>query len=229
MEAVNQLPLPQAIHLNEPRSSSQRINSVVASESSKASTRGNQSRFGREAEREPSRLALANSDILVRLVGYRHAKCALQYFLCYLLSSSVTILVCLRLFKMCDGWQTERRPGREGRTSEESRARGRTGASLDTCGFYYRTRLGKWMEFQRGSTSCTIKFNQVMSPLANSDCTPVLIGSISLGLIQLIVIGLDIANKVDWLNDSHWPIYLPFLQFAFVALLMQYILGRVSD
>lgn len=76
------------------------------------------------------------------------------------------------------------------------------------------------------------------------DCTPVLIGSISLGLIQLIVIGLDVAARVDWFsptselgatsptaqlqNESRWPIYLPFLQFAFVSLLMQYILSRVS-
>lgn len=61
------------------------------------------------------------------------------------------------------------------------------------------------------------------------DCKPVLIGSISLGLIQLIVIGLDIANNVDWLTgDTRWPIYLPFLQFIFVSLLMQYILARVS-
>lgn len=63
------------------------------------------------------------------------------------------------------------------------------------------------------------------------DCTPVLIGSISLGLIQLIVIGLDVANNIDWLSGDgrHWTtIYLPFLQFAFVSLLMQFILGKVK-
>lgn len=66
------------------------------------------------------------------------------------------------------------------------------------------------------------------------DCTPVLVGSISLGLIQLIVIGLDIASKTDWIGSSNsggggsWPIYLPFLQFAFVSLLMQYILSKVG-
>lgn len=61
------------------------------------------------------------------------------------------------------------------------------------------------------------------------DCTPVLIGSISLGLIQLIVIGLEVATNVDLLSENRWPLYLPLLQFAFVSLLMQYILGKVSN
>lgn len=83
-----------------------------------------------------------------------------------------------------------------------------------------------------------------------------LIGSVSLGLIQLIVIGLDIVDSIDWLaagsalvapgdnkpasfdtGDSSGggsqpnylrQIYLPLLQFGFVSLLMQFILARVS-
>lgn len=65
--------------------------------------------------------------------------------------------------------------------------------------------------------------------LIEPDCTPVLIGSISLGLIQLIVIGLEVATNVDLLSENRWPLYLPLLQFAFVSLLMQYILGKVSN
>lgn len=67
-----------------------------------------------------------------------------------------------------------------------------------------------------------------------------LIGSISLGLIQLIVVGLDIADNLDWLAAAagagagaaglarQWPILLPLLQFCFVSLLMQFILAQVS-
>lgn len=84
-----------------------------------------------------------------------------------------------------------------------------------------------------------------------------LIGSVSLGLIQLIVIGLEIVDSIDWLAaggsalvaaNDHNPsspdtgsssssggqanylrqIYLPLLQFGFVSLLMQFILARVS-
>lgn len=168
----------------------------------------------------PSFLGAHNSnqnqqDILVRLVGRRHAKSALQYFLCYLLSSSVTLLIGLWLWRVVC-------PQAAGVLAVHS---GTGGLEAD-----------------------------------HQDCTPVLIGSISLGLIQLIVIGLDIANNVDWLLSSaggsggsggagganptgdfdwaaqqtrrpsgqHWPIYLPFLQFLFVSLLMQYILARVS-
>lgn len=41
-----------------------------------------------------------NSDVLVRLVGRSHAKNALQYFSCYLMSSSITILLCLWLSRL---------------------------------------------------------------------------------------------------------------------------------
>lgn len=80
-----------------------------------------------------------NTDILVRLVGYWHARCAILYFLCYLLSSSVTMLIGIRLLRFC-GWHSC--------CSAETQLQPE--ANLDTCeastayGFYYRTRLGEF-------------------------------------------------------------------------------------
>lgn len=151
-----------------------------------------------------NQLAGANPDILVRLVGPLHAKCALQYFLCYLLSSSVAVLVFLWLLRLCPAIELGKGAGRRA-----------PDASAPCPG----PEAGRRAAHHQG-------------PGARQDCTPVLIGSISLGLIQLIVVGLDIANHVDWLssgdNGCQWPIYLPFLQFVFVSLLMQYVLTRVS-
>lgn len=41
-----------------------------------------------------------SSDILVRLVGRQHAKCALLYFSCYLLASSILVLILLWLLRL---------------------------------------------------------------------------------------------------------------------------------
>lgn len=243
----NQLPVPLMLQMAnnwQARSDGQLISSVVATPNTANRSSGvglNRrhagSRLGRRelprvaGERWPHQQPAA--DILVRLVGHWHAKCALQYLLCYLLASSVTILVCLRLFRMCT-WQRLR-----ARACAYSGRSGLGSASAPTDpashGFYYRTRLGEF----RGSWNCSSRRSEPEAnrktrslspqlPIDGSDCTPVLIGSISLGLIQLIVIGLEIATNVDWLGESGWPLYLPLLQFAFVSLLMQYILGKVS-
>lgn len=102
----------------------------------------------------------ANTDILVRLVGHWHAKCALQYFLCYLLSSSITILICLRLARMCSWKKCElfglslcshklgqkfdgKDVSQNHRAHTENTFNGKHNLNSTNCGFYYRTRLGE--------------------------------------------------------------------------------------
>lgn len=106
----------------------------------------NQSHIGRQQQRQQQQfssdlpiIALSNSDILVRLVGYFHARCALHYFLCYLLSSSVSILICLRLFRMCN-WQRNH-TCQGGSLTKHSTSQD---TDFTSYGFYYRTRLGKF-------------------------------------------------------------------------------------
>lgn len=136
-----------------------------------------------------------SSDLLVQILGEWHARRALHYMLAYMLTSSIILLIVIRLMRVCHKGERSSRDF----ASRSEHAHGFT-ASLG--GFRHWTRL---------------------------DCTPVLIGSIALGLVQLIVLGLDIASNVDWLGTSQrWPLYLPFLHLAFVSLLMQFILGKVS-
>lgn len=108
------------------------VGSVVASGGgggpAESNSSGHRWRPGREAGEPPAAL---QADILARLVGHWHARCALHYFLCYLLSSSVTILVCLRLLRLC---HLQPRPS----AKEPARE-----ASATRAGFYYRTRLGE--------------------------------------------------------------------------------------
>lgn len=84
-----------------------------------------------------------NTDILVRLVGYWHARCAILYFLCYLLSSSVTMLIGMRLLRFC-GWQTSQPIVAQ--VQAEARTNNCNGTSF---GFYYRTRLGEFNPAKR--------------------------------------------------------------------------------
>lgn len=46
-------------------------------------------------------LTVIDSDILVRLVGRLHARHALKYFLTYMLSVSLAILICLWIGRVC--------------------------------------------------------------------------------------------------------------------------------
>lgn len=78
----------------------------------------------------------SHSDILVRLLGEQHARRSLHYFLCYLLSSSVTILLCLRLFRVCT------RRSNRANVIVQSSAKLSSGNPTASYGFYYRTRLG---------------------------------------------------------------------------------------
>lgn len=144
-EMSNQLPVPLMQTLNNGNIISSIVvapvnNSPVGSNNQQQQQQidgPNQSHIGRQQQfgSELPLIALSNSDILVRLVGYFHARCALHYFLCYLLSSSVSILICLRLFRMCN-WQT--------RPSESSAKHSNIQITDPTnYGFYYRTRLGK--------------------------------------------------------------------------------------
>lgn len=160
----NQLPVPLMLQMAnnwQARSDGQLISSVVATPTTANRSSGASpdrrhagSRLGR---RELSRAAGERwpqqqpaPDILVRLVGHWHAKCALQYLLCYLLSSSVTILVCLRLFRMCT-WQRLR-----ARACAYSGKSGLSPTSAPTdpasYGFYYRTRLGGYRRACDGSS-----------------------------------------------------------------------------
>lgn len=149
----NQLPLPLMLQMNDQwrvRPDNSPIRSVVAAPNNSNRTGASDNRNGKS---RLSRRQLASfsgdrwsqqpaGDILVRLVGPWHAKCALQYLLCYLLSSSVTILVCLRLFRMC----TWRLFGASAYIhSDKANLAQTTSATKDPAsyGFYYRTRLGK--------------------------------------------------------------------------------------
>lgn len=149
----NQLPVPLMQKLNN----GHLINSVVGAPADTYSIGSNsqrvessQSRFARQTNQQQQQfnselpiIALTNSDILVRLVGYFHARSALHYFLCYLLSSSVTILICLRLFQMCN-WQ-KKHVRTNNLTSGSAQKQPNSSQSTDSSnsGFYYRTRLGK--------------------------------------------------------------------------------------
>lgn len=157
----NQLPVPLMQKLNN----GQLISSVVVAPTNTYSpnlnsqqVEFNKSRFVRQTNNhnqqqqqqfspESPIVALSNSDILVRLVGYFHARCALHYFLCYLLSSSVSILICLRLFRMCNWRKNHVRTSNTNNLSNQIK---QSNSSHDTdssnYGFYYRTRLGKLMK-----------------------------------------------------------------------------------
>lgn len=172
---VNQLPVPQMQTLNN--GPNQVISSFVVAQSSLPDLHNRQqnqtlaptvSRFGRQASstihqqlfaESPINILEANSDILVRLVGHSHARCALHYFLCYLLSSSVTILICLRLFRMCH-WRKPMSSRCKGSAVRASTAHNKTttGCSnqvdLASYGFYYRTRLGRFLSKSLASCSC---------------------------------------------------------------------------
>lgn len=154
---LNQLPVPLMLQMNnwQARSDGQLISSVVATPNNQVNRSGGQSdRRNVVGSPRLNRRQLANlnlvdrwpshspaPDILVRLVGYWHAKCALQYLLCYLLSSSVTILVCLRLFRFCS-WRGSPNDPRDGVYSSKQA----TATDLASYGFYYRTRLGEFQQ-----------------------------------------------------------------------------------
>lgn len=107
-------------------------------------------RLSRQSSNNMSGMSAGKADILVRLVGHWHARCAILYFLCYLLSSSITILIGLRLMRLC-GWSTchgqqDNNPTEIGSVGQSSQTTKNSG------GFYYRTRLGK-LESQ-GLSAC---------------------------------------------------------------------------
>lgn len=160
---LNQLPVPLMLQMNGPqgRSDGQLISSVVAApnnvnRSGQPDLKNRGARLNRRQvqafsgdRRQPSaglpgqqQHLQPASDILVRLVGHWHAKCALQYLLCYLLSSSVAILVCSRLFRMC-AWRKVNHRARL--HAIETNAGHSSGVNPDPAsfGFYYRTRLGE--------------------------------------------------------------------------------------
>lgn len=95
---------------------------------------------------------LLGGDILVRLFGYRHARWALHYFLGYLLCSSITMLACVRLF--CarpnnigrDCCSCHRRMQSKKNTHHPmGDLRGTNLRQATLSGFYYRTRLGEFI------------------------------------------------------------------------------------
>lgn len=95
MPLFDELPIPQT----------QRRESVINSYLSHSIHFENQNNSRAPRQAKTSSQVPIQSDILVRLIGWWHAKHALQYFLCYLLSSSVVILLCLWLFRLCDWHQ----------------------------------------------------------------------------------------------------------------------------
>lgn len=72
---------------------------ILEPDEAKASATGGGKRRRSKSAEEAEQQA-QSSDILVRLIGRSHAKCALQYFSCYLMSSSITILLCLWLGRL---------------------------------------------------------------------------------------------------------------------------------
>lgn len=173
---LNQLPVPLLLQMNnnwQARSDGQLISSVVATPNKQINRSGGRSdrHNGGVGQSSPtprlSRRQLANlntdrwppqqpqpppPDILVRLVGHWHAKCALQYLLCYLLSSSVTVLVCLRLFRLCNSSRDRLHSGRQTVAAAISCA----AADPASYGFYYRTRLGGLIFTRLPSFLCSL-------------------------------------------------------------------------
>lgn len=165
----NQLPVPLMLRMaawqQVARSDGQLISSVVAAPTSANRTSGQSdrrasgARLGRRqvtnapATGDPSRPTAdinsngeqqqLSSDILVRLVGHWHAKCALQYLLCYLLSSSLVVLICLRLFGMCT-WRRRSHSRLDPHHSSCSTSCPSSATENPAShGFYYQTRLGE--------------------------------------------------------------------------------------
>lgn len=117
----------------------------------------NINRFGRQAYNENDnnnnnnveRILIKTStpDILVELIGYWHAKYALQYLIFYLLSSSIVILICLRLFRQCRAKDKQKDYSDYKKLSANNNQNKTSGASFSNCqsnyGFYYTTRLGR--------------------------------------------------------------------------------------
>lgn len=101
---------------------------------------------------------ISNPDILVRLVGPQHARHVLRYFLSYLLISSVVVLVCLRLFMLCN-WRRAKRKftGTNSTLADqqsslvEQQQQQETESANYYHGFYHRTRLGEFSSRKFGS------------------------------------------------------------------------------
>lgn len=135
------------------RSTNQIIGSVIATSKQNLGTtdatptlRPNQTRFGRQTSASsPTGLpaAVLEGDILVRLVGQWHAHCALHYYLCYLLASSIAILVFIRLVRL---FKSRRTPTPAGP------AIGLSGSySTLSHGFNQQTRLGEYQAITKES------------------------------------------------------------------------------